>query len=81
VSPNALSPADALANVFSERKKRAKLGLSQYVAEAAEQAADSGGDLTCRATCAMSQQYIQLYGWKTTMSAGFSTSAFLPGLF
>jgi hypothetical protein len=28
VSPNALSPADALANVFSERKHRTKLGLA-----------------------------------------------------
>jgi hypothetical protein len=40
VSPNALSPADALANVFSERKHRTKLGLSKYVAEAAERAAE-----------------------------------------
>ena len=40
VSPNALSPADALANVFSERKHRTKLGLSRYAAEAAEQAAE-----------------------------------------
>jgi hypothetical protein len=39
VSPNALSPAHALANVFSERKHRTKLGLSKYAAEAAEQAA------------------------------------------
>jgi hypothetical protein len=45
VSPNALSPADALANVFSERKHRTKLGLSKYAAEAAERAADSDGDL------------------------------------
>ena len=34
-----LSPAHALANVFSERKQRTKLGLSTYTAEAAEQAA------------------------------------------
>jgi hypothetical protein len=40
VSPHALSPADALANVFSERKHRTKLGLSKYAAEAAEEAAD-----------------------------------------
>jgi hypothetical protein len=40
VSPNALSPAHALANVFSERKHRTKLGLSKYTAEAAEQAAE-----------------------------------------
>jgi hypothetical protein len=40
VSPNALSPAHALANVFSERKDRTKLGLSKYAAEAAEQAAE-----------------------------------------
>jgi hypothetical protein len=39
VSPVALSPADALANVFSERKHRTKLGLSKFTAEAAEQAA------------------------------------------
>ena len=39
VSPVALSPAHALANVFSERKHRTKLGLSKYAAEAAEQAA------------------------------------------
>jgi hypothetical protein len=45
VSPSALSPADALANVFSERKRRAKLGLSKYTAEAAERAAESDGDL------------------------------------
>ena len=45
VSPSALSPADALANVFSERKHRTKLGLSQYVAEAAERAGESDGDL------------------------------------
>ena len=40
VSPNVLSPAHALANVFSERKHRTKLGLSKYAAEAAEQAAE-----------------------------------------
>jgi hypothetical protein len=40
VSPVALSPAHALANVFSERKDRTKLGLSKYAAEAAEQAAE-----------------------------------------
>jgi len=40
VSPNALSPADALANVFNERKDRTRLGLSKYTAEAAEQAAE-----------------------------------------
>ena len=40
VSPVALSPAHALANVFSERKHRTKLGLSKYAAEAAEQAAE-----------------------------------------
>jgi hypothetical protein len=45
VSPSALSPADALVNVLSERKHRTKLGLSKYAAEAAERAADSDGDL------------------------------------
>ena len=40
VSPNALSPADALANVFSEQKQGAKLGLSKYASEAAEQPAE-----------------------------------------
>jgi hypothetical protein len=45
VSPNVLSPADALANVFSERKHRTKLGLSKYAAEAAERAGESDGDL------------------------------------
>jgi hypothetical protein len=40
VSPVALSPAHALANVFSERKHRTKLGLSKYTAEATEQAAE-----------------------------------------
>jgi hypothetical protein len=40
VSPNALSPAHALANVFRERKHRSKLGLSRYAAEAAEEAAE-----------------------------------------
>jgi hypothetical protein len=46
VSPNVLSPADALANVLSERKHRTKLGLSKYAAEAAERAGESDGDLT-----------------------------------
>jgi len=45
VSPDALSPAHALANVLSERKRRTKLGLSKYAAEAAERAAQSDGDL------------------------------------
>ena len=45
MSPSALSPADALANVFSERKDRTKLGLSKYAAEAAERAGESDGDL------------------------------------
>src|SRR5215469_13280657 len=45
VSPNVLSPADALANVLSECKHRSRLGLSVYTASAAQQAADSGGDL------------------------------------
>ena len=45
VSPNALSPAHALANVFSERKHRTKLGLTKYAAEAAEQAAEHRGKL------------------------------------
>jgi hypothetical protein len=40
VSPNALSPAAALANVLAQRKHRSKLGLSKYVAEAAEQAGE-----------------------------------------
>jgi hypothetical protein len=43
VSPNALSPAHALANVFSERTK---LSLSKYAAEAAERARESDGDWT-----------------------------------
>jgi hypothetical protein len=46
VSPDVLSPADALANVFSERRDRTKLGLSKYAAEAAERAGESDGDLT-----------------------------------
>ena len=41
-----LSRAHALANVFSERKHRTKLGLSKYAAEAAERAGESDGDLT-----------------------------------
>jgi hypothetical protein len=45
VSPDALSPADALVNVFRERKRRTKLGLSKYAAEAAERAGESDGDL------------------------------------
>jgi hypothetical protein len=45
VSPDVLSPADALANVFSERRDRTKLGLSKYAAEAAERAGESDGDL------------------------------------
>jgi hypothetical protein len=40
LSPHALSPANALANVLSERKDRTKLGLSKFTAEAAEQAAE-----------------------------------------
>jgi hypothetical protein len=40
VSPNALSPAAALRNVLSERKERSRLGLSKYVAEAAEEAGE-----------------------------------------
>jgi hypothetical protein len=40
VSPNALSPAHALANVFSERKHCTKLSLSKYVAEAREELAE-----------------------------------------
>lgn len=39
VSPNVLSPADALANVLNDRKERSKLGLAKYTAEAAEEAA------------------------------------------
>jgi hypothetical protein len=46
VSPDVLSPADALANVFSERRDRTKLGLSKYAAEAAERAGESDGNLT-----------------------------------
>src|SRR5436190_22439667 len=45
VSPNALSLAHALANVFSARKQRNKPGLSKYAAEAAEQAAEHGDKL------------------------------------
>jgi hypothetical protein len=45
VSPDVLSPADALANVFSERRDRTKLGLSKYAAEAAERAGESDGNL------------------------------------
>jgi hypothetical protein len=45
VSPSALSPAHALANVVSERRHRTKLGLSKYAAEAAERAGESDGDL------------------------------------
>ena len=40
VSPNVVSPADALANVLSECKHRSKLGLSLYTASAAQQAAE-----------------------------------------
>src|SRR4029077_17764162 len=40
VPPNALSPAHALANVFSEPTQRPKPGLSKFTAEAAEQAAE-----------------------------------------
>jgi hypothetical protein len=39
VSPDVLSPADALANVLRECKHRSKLGLSLYTASAAQQAA------------------------------------------
>ena len=40
LSPNAVSPAEALANVLSECKHRSKLGLSLYAASAAQQAAE-----------------------------------------
>jgi hypothetical protein len=46
VSPVALSPAHALANVFSERKHRTKLGLSKYAAEAAEEAGEHPNKLS-----------------------------------
>jgi hypothetical protein len=45
VSPNVLSPARALANVLGERKRRTRLGLSKYAAEATERAGESDGDL------------------------------------
>src|SRR5437762_5262390 len=50
VSPDVLSPADALANVFSERRHRTKLGLSKYAAEAAERAGESDGNLALSRT-------------------------------
>src|SRR5262249_40297552 len=43
-SPDAVSPADALASVLNERKERSKLGLSKYAAEATERARESDGD-------------------------------------
>jgi hypothetical protein len=46
VSPDVMSPADALSSVLAERKERTKLGLSKYAAEAAERAGESDGDLT-----------------------------------
>jgi len=39
------SVAESLAVILSERKRRTKLGLSKYTAEAAERAAESNGDL------------------------------------
>jgi hypothetical protein len=45
VSPDVLSPADALAGILKERKHRTKLGLSKYAVEAAERAGESDGDL------------------------------------
>jgi len=39
------SVPESLAAILSKRKDRTKLGLSKYVAEAAERAADSDGDL------------------------------------
>jgi len=39
------SVPQSLATILAERKERTKLGLSKYTAEAAEEAADSGGDL------------------------------------
>src|SRR5437762_958621 len=39
------SVPQSLAAILTERKDRSRLALSQYTAEAAEQAADSGGDL------------------------------------
>jgi hypothetical protein len=40
VSPDVLSPADALANVLRECKHRSRLGLSLYTASAAQEAAE-----------------------------------------
>jgi len=49
VQSNAITPVQSvpqsLAAILAERKGRTKLGLSKYTAEAAEQAAGSGGDL------------------------------------
>jgi hypothetical protein len=39
------SVPQSLAAILGERRDRAKLGLSKYTAEAAEEAAESGGDL------------------------------------
>ena len=39
------SVPQSLAAILRERKERTKLGLRKYTAEAAEQAAESGGDL------------------------------------
>ena len=39
------SVAQSLTAILGERKERSKLSLAKYTAEAAEQAADSGGDL------------------------------------
>jgi hypothetical protein len=42
---DAITVPQSLAAILSERKDRTRLGLSKFTAEAAEQAAESGGDL------------------------------------
>jgi len=46
VQSNAITPAEAAANVLSTRKDKSRLNLSKYVADASQTAAKSQGDLT-----------------------------------
>jgi len=43
---NAITPAEAAANVLSTRKDKSRLNLSKYVTDASQTAAKSQGDLT-----------------------------------
>jgi hypothetical protein len=83
LSPDVLSPADALANVLRECKHRTKLGLSKYAAEAAERAGESDGDLglsrNVRNVAAVhSSLWPEETGNKPLLSIGILTGQYQP---